>query len=51
MQIKIKIEEIFSYDQKQKFGLLESYQILYLGKPVGVLKQRPKKPYLGGLVA
>ena len=49
MQIKIKIEKLFVYDQKQKFGLSESYQTVYFGKSEGgVLKKRPKKTVFGG---
>ena len=50
MQIKIKIEKLFVYDQKQKFGLSEFYETLYFGKSEGggVLKKRPKKTVFQG---
>ena len=49
MQIKIKIEKLFFYDQKQKVGLLELFETLYFGKSEGGnMKNALKKSFFWG---
>ena len=45
---KSKLRKIFYYDQKQKVGLLESYQTLYFGKSEGDMINDLKKSFFGG---